>query len=348
MDTRQENLLKNLAVWLRVDSDTLSKYVDGNTLSRLEGILDRKTISFREILMRKMGYRLLSRIPEKLKYFITDWVKILLNVRRLPVEEISDCIFIKTYLDLKKKINPPNSLFDGRRGAVCISHDVDSIECYNFVEEVVRLNNQHKIKSTFNFLTHWGYKVDRSLLRNMEKDGFEVGLHGYTHDIALGYRGKRKIRKHIKKAMDELGLPVKGFRAPAFAVSRDLLEVLQELGFKYDGSLKVRAIYGGVETCYPYKYPGIDIWEVPLTTQDDRLFRDQYLTCEEGLGIAKELTERIIGVNGAMVINTHPRLLKMRLRFYTEFLSWLSKKEGIWICTMGELVEHMEKNQNAR
>lgn len=338
-------IILNLALWLKVSPDRVRKCLDREEINKLRGLLDLEVVSFPEGLARKALYSFIHHLPEDGRYLVTDTIKRLRHLIRKELMEIPHCEFVKTYLDLRKKLKvKPLTWNKGKRAVVCLTHDVDSARCYDFIADIVEIEKKFNLRSTFNFLTNWGYKIEPSLLKELKKEGFEIGLHGYTHDLALGRRSKKKIRYVLKKAIEELDFPVKGFRAPAFAITRRLLEVLEELGIRYDSSLKVVSVYGqGVQTPYPYLYPGLNIWEVPLTIQDDRLFRDQHLSCEEGFGIVKELTKRIANVGGVTVINTHPRILKEKFRFYQDLLEWLSCRKDFLVCPTGEVVDFMEK-----
>jgi peptidoglycan/xylan/chitin deacetylase (PgdA/CDA1 family) len=229
-----------------------------------------------------------------------------------------------------------------------LSHDIDIKEDYLYMEEVFKLNKKYKLVSGFNLLTNWGYKIDNSFLREIRDNGFEIGLHGYTHDIAIGIRSEKRIRKELSLALKEFDFPVSGYRAPAFAISRRLLKILKELGIKYDSSMKTTSCYSSqsAEVFYPYKYPNIGIWEVPLTIQDDRVFRDLHLSNEEALGVIKELVTRIMDIGGVCVINNHPSLIHKKRYYYVELLKWLASLHDIWVARIDDVVKFMEEREN--
>ena len=340
-------MLENIALWLGVSPQTIK---DHSLLlaeaPRLNNKLDLKVIGPGEAVLRKGFQVVLSRCSEKVRYLITDSLKKWRQLIRKDLVEIDQCAFVDVYITLLKALNLKPMDWNGYKACVCLSHDVDSSEGYKFIADLISLENKFGVKSTFNFLTDWGYKIERTLLRDLTSDGFEIGLHGFRHDIAFGLSPEWKIRDQLRRSLDILGVQVKGFRAPAFSITRRLLKILVELGIKYDSSMKTLSCYGaGVETCYPYRYPGIEIWEVPLTFQDDRIFRDLHLSNEEGLGVIKEISSGISDVFGVTVINTHPRLLKRRLGFYEKLLSWLSSMDNMWICPMGEMIDFMEKRR---
>ena len=112
-------------------------------------------------------------------------------------------------------------------------------------------------------------------------------------------------------------MPIKGFRSPALSSSEGLFAALQDLNFAYDSSLATFDLGGaGVGLCFPFPYPGKDIWEIPLSLQDSTLFRDLGLGDDEGLETAVNLMETIVSLGGVFVFNGHPGILRNHMDFY--------------------------------
>ena len=108
--------------------------------------------------------------------------------------------------------------------------------------------------------------------------GHEIGLHGKTHDRALGFRSKTYIREFVESAKRELERRIgriHGFRAPALAVSDDVIAILGDLGFKYDSSLTNCSLCGNfTSNCGPFKIGEAGLVEMPLTVQDSMFTND--------------------------------------------------------------------------
>jgi peptidoglycan/xylan/chitin deacetylase (PgdA/CDA1 family) len=203
-----------------------------------------------------------------------------------------------------------------RRGRVELSHDVDWPSCYAFVEELAALEEAKGVRATFLFLTRDGYTVDKGLVRDLAARGFAIGVHGLTHDVAIGFRSSARIKDHLARAREALGVDAKIYRAPGLGASERLFAILEELGFAVDGSLTVR----GTGTVFPYEVPGSRLREHPLALQDDQLFRDQRLRDEEALSAATALLEAVLAVGGSFVFNGHPTLVKEHRAFFEAFL----------------------------
>lgn len=71
--------------------------------------------------------------------------------------------------------------------------------------------------------------------------GHELASHSHTHPYDLTRVGRAAIVDELARAEDGIsavsGRPVRGFRAPGYTVTRELLELLAERGYAYDSSL---------------------------------------------------------------------------------------------------------------
>lgn len=265
-----------------------------------------------EWLLRKGLFALLRRLPPGGQVWLTGLLK---RLRR------------------RRHAGPPRLPGPGARpgddapALVCLTHDVDWRTCYEAVEEIASGEGERGFHSTFNFLTRWHYRPQPELLERLRREGFETGLHGREHDLALGGRPRARLARELREARDALGGPssVRGFRAPALAASERLLSVLGELGFLYDSSLAAWSPYAGLRRRpEAYVYPGTGLWELPLTLQDDVLFREFRLTEAEALEVVKALLGAVRGGRGVFVFNGHPTILKAHPAFWRGLLEHLA------------------------
>ena len=81
------------------------------------------------------------------------------------------------------------------------------------------------------------------LVKQLGKDGFELGLHGYYHHLVYE-QGEEVFRRETlaaKSLLEEIGgKEVAGFRAPSWSITqRSLwaLRILADMGFQYDSSI---------------------------------------------------------------------------------------------------------------
>jgi len=114
----------------------------------------------------------------------------------------------------------------------------DSVE-YSFEgnKNLLKILEKHNVPATF-FVTGFFAERKKDQIKEISKN-HEIGCHGYHHfyrrnknlnlkeDIS---KSKRILEKITKKK-------VTGFRAPQMQFSKELIEVLSNLNFKYDSSL---------------------------------------------------------------------------------------------------------------
>ncbi|RMF98465.1 MAG: hypothetical protein D6734_00260 [Candidatus Schekmanbacteria bacterium] len=97
------------------------------------------------------------------------------------------------------------------------------------------------IKSTF-FITARSFSENTiSMLKEIKREGHEIASHSFSHDYHLILNSHEKIKKDIEEnfsflqnAADENPI---GFRAPGYNISKELLTILRQAGYRYDSSL---------------------------------------------------------------------------------------------------------------
>jgi len=109
-------------------------------------------------------------------------------------------------------------------------------------ERLLEILDRAGVKATFFVL---GYVADEfpGLIRQVADEGHEIGLHGYHHRQVFRL-SPEQFRAEVQRGRNAVerasGQPVSGFRAPMFSINRSslwALEVLRDLGFRYDSSV---------------------------------------------------------------------------------------------------------------
>ncbi len=160
------------------------------------------------------------------------------------------------------------------------------------------------------------------------------------HDIAFGYRTPKRITHELKSAQKALKTS-SGFRAPALSYTSQLFYILDKLGFHYDSSIPDHV----AKTCYPFKIPDTQLWELPLTTpQDSTLFRDMNLSDTEAYRILYEKLTYVKEHRGVAVLLFHPGIIQKHFACYERLLSHLRKDNDVWQCTPTNLIEYLTKD----
>lgn len=262
---------------------------------------------------RLMGTDVLNSLPQPVYRLAVYVIKMLLGQKRLCKTALP---VIPTIRSMPAHQRP--------HAKIWLTHDIDTKQCYDYWPEVLAQEEACGLFSTSHVLTHGPYMLASDLCKKWHQKGFEIGLHGDTHDMAIGYRCTRSMQKKIRRgvqALSAMGIAPKSYRAPALGASEKLLNVLEEAGFACDSSIKTQLYYRkGVQMRSPYHYPHSKITEAPLTIQDTNLFVDFALSETEALDYLDELITYYKHINGTLVINTHPIHLQKRPHFYPALL----------------------------
>jgi polysaccharide deacetylase family protein (PEP-CTERM system associated) len=110
------------------------------------------------------------------------------------------------------------------------------------MDTILSLFNRNHVKATFFILGEVVAKYPE-LLRRIDAEGHEVGVHGYNHDQIFRLTPE-KLKNELIRAkglIEEItGKQVHGFRAPAFSINQKTawaLQVIEKTGFIYDSSI---------------------------------------------------------------------------------------------------------------
>ena len=140
----------------------------------------------------------------------------------------------------------------GNRFALVLTHDVEARLGHDFVRQVMDLEEKYGFRSSFNFVPE-GYKIDRDLLDEMRARGFEVGVHGLTHDGRL-FSSRDVFEARARKINDYAAQwGAVGYRSPM--THRHPLW-MQSLDIEYDLSFfdtdPYEPMAGGSMSIWPY------------------------------------------------------------------------------------------------
>ncbi|MCZ6634248.1 MAG: DUF3473 domain-containing protein [bacterium] len=109
-------------------------------------------------------------------------------------------------------------------------------------ELLLDLLEAHGVRGTFFVLGPVAQDHPR-LVERMAAAGHEIGCHGWSHDLIYSMTPER-FREETVRARDviadRIGKPVVAYRAAYFSITQSslwALEVLAELGFRYDSSI---------------------------------------------------------------------------------------------------------------
>jgi peptidoglycan/xylan/chitin deacetylase (PgdA/CDA1 family) len=191
---------------------------------------------------------------------------------------------------------------DGRSWSMVLTHDVETADGQRQVELLRELERDRGLRSSWNFVGE-RYDVDPGLVRALQDEGCEVGVHGLRHDGRD--LGSRRLMERRLPAMRQYARQwgAVGFRSPGTQRRWDLMP---RLGFEYDSSYSDTDPYepqaGGCCTYLPYFNQ--EMVELPITMpQDHTLFA--ILQQPDGQTWARKA--RMLRERGGMaLVLTHP------------------------------------------
>lgn len=190
--------------------------------------------------------------------------------------------------------------------AIVLTHDVETKQGYDRIEEISLLERAHGYRSAWNFVPR-RYSVEASVLHQIALAGGEVGVHGLFHDGRD--LASRELLDERLPAMQAYATQwgAVGFRSPA---TQRLWELMPTLEFDYDSTYSQSDPYepqpGGSCTWLPFMIA--DMVELPITLpQDHTLFVIlQHPDGQTWLETTALLRER----GGMALLLTHPDYLR--------------------------------------
>ena len=229
---------------------------------------------------------------------------------------------------------------DGKKFALVLTHDVEFAKGQEKCIELMKIERSLGFKSSFNFVPE-RYQVDKNILKELVKNGFEIGVHGLNHDGKL-FKNKNIFDKRAKKINEYLkDWKAVGFRSPAMHHN---LEWIHNLDIEYDSSTfdtdPFEPQSKGIETIFPFivynKTNNSNYLELPYTLpQDHSVF---IIFEEKNIDIWKKKLDWIEEKGGMALLNTHPDYMyfngkpafeEYSINLYKDFLNYVkSEYEG--------------------
>ncbi len=104
--------------------------------------------------------------------------------------------------------------------------------------KILSLLNKHDTYATF-FVLGWVARRHPGLVEEIAGAGHEVASHGCNHRL-LYSQSREEVREDLERSVEILrsivDVPVQGYRAPSFSITDEAIDILGDLGFRYDSS----------------------------------------------------------------------------------------------------------------
>ena len=205
------------------------------------------------------------------------------------------------------------------------------------------------IRQSF-FIPGWCLEQYPETVEQILKGGHEVGHHGWIHEDPIATHGAQ--REWIEKALNShdriCGTKPRGYRAPVYNVTQEVLDLLIEHGFVYDSSLMADDIPYLMQTAdgelleLPVHW-GTDDWP-PFAHYDEIGYMMPVRGPSAGLAGFWEEFEAHYDAGGFFMLIVHPFLTGRlaRWRLVEQWLERTLKEKNVWFATLGEIADHCQ------
>ena len=239
---------------------------------------------------------------------------------------------------------------ENKRFAFVLTHDVEGKNGLSKCHVLSELEAELGFCSSFNLIPEGPYDVSETLRRDLQKRGFEIGVHDLKHDGKL-YHSKKSFIQHAERINQYLKMwNVTGFRS-GFMLRQ--LDWLHELKIQYDSSTFDTDPFepqpDGAHTIFPFWVESPETErrlrsglnpnqrgyvELPYTLpQDSTLF---IILRESTTEIWKKKLDWIVEKGGMALLDTHPDYMSFKniprnrieypAQFYQEFLDYVKTR----------------------
>lgn len=246
----------------------------------------------------------------------------------------------------------------GKQFALILTHDVDTAKGQESCQQLMEMEVQLGVRSSFNFVPE-RYEVNPEIRMQLEKLGFEVGVHGLNHDGKL-FKSKDEFKKRCHKINDYIRKwGAVGFRSPSMHHN---LSWIHNLDIEYDASTfdtdPFEPQSDGVSTIFPFNVTNAvnncEYVELPYTIPQD--FTVFILMKNEGISIWKEKLDWVVSKGGMVLLNSHPdymcfdnckpALEEYPADYYFDFINYIKKKySGLYWQALPREVARFWKNK---
>lgn len=204
------------------------------------------------------------------------------------------------------------------------------------------------IRQSF-FIPGWCIETYPQAVEQILKGGHEIGHHGWIHEDPVITSGSQ--REWIEKALDSYGRIVggrpRGYRAPVYNVTQEVIDLLVEHGFQYDSSLMADDIPYVMKTAKGelYEMPvhwGTDDWP-PFAHYDEIGYMMPVRSPSQGLAGFWEEFDAQYEAGGFFMLIVHP-FLTGRLARWRLVEQWLEKtleEKDVWFAPLEEIQAHV-------
>ena len=243
-------------------------------------------------------------------------------------------------------------------------------------ERILRLLDREAIPATF-FVTGHTAETYPELVRRITTNGHEIGHHGYLHENPLALETPNQERDVLRKGLDALDRVARvrpvGYRSPSWDNSPWTIDLLLELGFRYESSLMADDFTpywcrtgDVIPADGPYCFGSeTDLVEMPVSWILDDFPHFEYLTpgsggrSNPGLSAPSKVEEIWRGEfsfmrrevpGGVFTLTMHPQVIGRghRMLMLEQLIHWMKKDPAVRFSTLGAAAQRFRDEHPRR
>lgn len=208
------------------------------------------------------------------------------------------------------------------------------------IKRILDLLEKHQIKATF-FTPGWTIDNFIESCEEIVSKGHEMASHGYLHErfVEISWESEKNVFRRSMASFEKIGVKPVGFRAPYWLISDRTLNLIQELGFKYDSN------FMDDDMPYMLKWRGkdTDLVELPVEwlLDDWPHFETNRMNPKQVYDLWKPEFEGIYEIGRYFGITFHPQCIGRisRLNMLDRLLTEMKEKGDVWFAACNDLAE---------
>jgi len=214
---------------------------------------------------------------------------------------------------------------------------------------ILKLLDRHKLPASF-FIPSVSLALTPSMAADIKASGrHEIAVHGWIHELNTTLPDSAE-RALLKKAIAELteltGKKPVGYRAPSWNFSPNTLDIVRELGFRYESSLM--ADDAPYEINQRGKPTGLVELPVQWILDDAPLFDprgERYMNPRDVARVWMDEFDKAFDEGGMVVLTLHPHVSGHRSRIVAleQFIAHVQQRSrgAVWWATHADAAEYV-------
>jgi len=214
---------------------------------------------------------------------------------------------------------------------------------------ILKLLDRHKLPASF-FIPSVSLGLTPSMAADIKASGrHEIAVHGWIHELNTTLPDSAE-RALLKKAIAELteltGKKPVGYRAPSWNFSPNTLDIVRELGFRYESSLM--ADDAPYEINQRGKPTGLVELPVQWILDDAPLFDprgERYMNPRDVARVWMDEFDKAFDEGGMVVLTLHPHVSGHRSRIVAleQFIAHVQQRSrgAVWWATHADAAEYV-------